>query len=108
MGHEMKFCRKFLVLALAIPSLGQTPEGSSIQHSGISTEKSGPTHDSRILVDGVKYPLTQIGVQQAFTDACALNGGVRGGSEVILPPGLVNLTNTTGQQFLITCPLKIT
>lgn len=60
-----------------------------------------------IFVDGVKYPATQVGIQSAFTDACATTGGSLNGTVVYLPIGVVSLSNTSGQQFTITCPLKV-
>lgn len=64
--------------------------------------------NNQIYVDGTHYAVTQAGVQQAFTDACAGTlGGAQAGATVYLPPMHVVLNNTAGQQFLITCPLKI-
>ena len=64
--------------------------------------------NNRIYVDGTVYPYTQAGVQQAFTDACTGTlGGAEPGTTVYLPPMHLVLNNTVGQQFLITCPLKI-
>lgn len=59
-----------------------------------------------IYVDGVKYPMTQTGIQSAFTDACTITGA-QSGTIVVIPPGNVSVSNTTGQQFLITCPLQV-
>ncbi|MGC2744676.1 MAG: hypothetical protein WA672_15985 [Candidatus Angelobacter sp.] len=62
---------------------------------------------SPIRVDGVKYSLTQAGVQQAFNDACALSPRAGTGADVYLPPGTITLAATSGQQFLIECALHV-
>jgi hypothetical protein len=65
--------------------------------------------NNRIYVDGTKYSFTQSGIQQALTDACAqgAGNGLRG-TEVFLPPNQsVTVSNGSGQQFLITCPLQV-
>lgn len=57
--------------------------------------------NNRIYVDGTKYTLTQAGIQQAFTDASAVN--VFGpGTSVYLPP-----MTYSGGGFTLTCPLNV-
>lgn len=72
----------------------------------INTAVAGQINKS-IWVDGTKYPVTQAGIQQAFTDACAITGGPGPGTDVYLPPMSVGLFNVSGQQFLVTCNLHI-
>lgn len=74
----------------------------------ISSPATAAQLNNRIYVDGVKYPLTQAGVQQAFTDACAISGpNGATGTVVYLPPGLIRTTASAGQAYLITCALQV-
>lgn len=95
-----------LLLALAHPFFAQTPNPVSTQHPTIGVQSSAH-HDGRIYVDGVTYPLTQPGIQQALDDACAGNQFGTYGTDVYLPPVVVSLSNMSGQQFLETCSLQI-
>jgi len=98
---------------------GSNPTSSlTVTHSGssgtalikgtipIDTATTGQ-FNNRIYVDGVKYPITQSGIQSALTDACAITGGAGPGTDVYLPPLNLTLTGTSGQQFLVTCNLHI-
>lgn len=70
--------------------------------AGSNTINAGK-FNNRIYIDGVKYPITQSGIQQALTDACSVNLGNGPGTVVYLPPMNVTLTATTGAQFTLTC-----
>lgn len=73
--------------------------------AGANTINAGNINNG-IHIDGVKYPITQSGIQQAFTDACALGNG--NGTDVYLPAATtVTLSNVATSQFTITCPLHV-
>src|SRR5450432_2067800 len=65
-------------------------------------DSSNPTR-----VDGVKYALTQAGIQRALNDACAVSPRAGTGADVYLPPGLITLSATSGQQVLIECAIHL-
>lgn len=56
--------------------------------------------NNRIYVDGVKYPLTHAGIQQALTDACTVGNAL--GTVVYFPP-----QSYSGAGFTLTCPLSV-
>ncbi|HWH59984.1 MAG TPA: hypothetical protein VN682_20310 [Terriglobales bacterium] len=74
---------------------------------GVKAQTVTPEIDNRIYVDGVKYPLTQPGIQQAFNDACAIGGNAAStlppGTTVYLPP----MIGTFSTGWIITCPLRV-
>ena len=63
--------------------------------------------NNRIYVDGVKYPLTHAGIQQALTDACAITNGSLHGTTVYFPPMAVTDTTAGGACYTVTCPLNL-
>jgi hypothetical protein len=58
-----------------------------------------------VFVDGVTYPLTQTGVQNAINQACTNN--FNQGGTVRIKGGTINLASQTGQLLLSPCPLTI-
>lgn len=100
-ASRRKLIRKIVITAglLCASAFGQTQLSSSATVAQIN---------NRIFVDGTRYPLTQAGIQQAFTDACAVRGANgAGGTVVYIPPGLILSRATSGQAYLITCALQI-
>lgn len=87
-----------------IGTLGATTISGSPVFSGSTTVGK---FNNAIYVDGTKYPLTQTGIQSAFTDACAITGGPGPGADVYFPPMSVSLVLTSGQQFTVTCNLHL-
>jgi hypothetical protein len=87
-----------------IGNSGLSDDGTTISTSEKVTAGSV---NNIIYVDGTKYPMTQAGIQSAFTDACAFTSGGLNGTVVYLPSGVISLTNASGEQFTTTCPLKV-
>lgn len=97
-----------------LPTTGEVvlnPTASQNINQPTGTQLTVPRFNNHIYVDGIKYPITQAGIQQAFTDACAISNGAGAGVHVWLPPCAVALNNlpVTGatEQFLITAPIQI-
>lgn len=93
---EEKFGRVWLTSIVAIVSL------LPVTLRGADQVPSHP-----IRVDGVKYPLSQSGIQQAFNDACSISPRAGTGADVYLPPGTITLSATSGQQLLVECALHV-
>ena len=102
----MKLCCAFIFLlfTIGLPAQTYSPE---VAQSHSDTQQDGFQHDGRIYVDGVHYPLTQAGIQQALDDACIRNKSGTYGTDVYLPPMVVYLSHKSGQQFLEQCSLQI-
>lgn len=63
--------------------------------------------NGKIYIDGVKYAISQAGIQSAINDACTVNAYGSFATDIYVPPMIINLTNTTTQQFLLTCSVNI-
>jgi hypothetical protein len=103
----MTFYRTFFLLLLTHLMCGQTPDSPSVKALTSDKENVGAARAGHIYVDGINYPLTQTGIQQAFTDACVPQNGSNPGTDVYLPPMVITTTLTAGEEFLITCSLHI-
>lgn len=86
---------------------GTTTLGTVSAGAVTATSITNPNLDNRIYVDGVKYPLTHAGIQQALTDACAITNGSLHGTQVLFPPMAVTDTTSGGACFTVTCPLDL-
>jgi hypothetical protein len=105
-SDEMKLCCAFLFLLIAVCSHSQTP-GAPAPQPQPDAQQDGSQRNGRIYVDGVRYPLTQAGIQQALDDACVRNKSGTYGMDVYLPPTVIYVSHKTGQQFLEQCSLQI-
>lgn len=102
----MKLCRTLFLVLLAVGSYSQTTTPSTIG-SQSAAQRAEFQRDARIYVDGIHYPLTQAGIQQALDDACVRNKFGTYGMDVYLPPMVIYLSHKSGQQFLEQCSLQI-
>jgi hypothetical protein len=103
----MKLCCTLLFLLIAVCSNLQTSGREATQPSVDAQQQGDYPRDGRIYVDGVHYPLSQAGIQQALDDACIRNKFGTYGTDVYLPPMVIYLSHKSGQQFLEQCSLQI-
>ena len=93
-------------MLLAVGSYSQTTTPNTVSSQSAAQQAEVP-RDGRIYVDGIHYPLTQAGIQQALDDACVRNKFGTYGTDVYLPPMVMYLSHKSGQQFLEQCSLQI-
>ena len=103
----MKFCRTLFLVLLAVGCSYSQTTAPSAPNSQSDAQQGEFQRDGRIYVDGIHYPLTQAGIQQALDDACVRNKFGTYGMDVYLPPMVIYLSHKSGEQFLEQCSLQI-